>query len=249
MPKSSRMPSATGGAGTVLYRSISFQANPRHSVWISASELMELYLAQPDPPPVIDLSGGQPDLTPEWVPWMINEIQTRTLENEIYLWSDDNLSNDYFWRFLSQAEIDLVSSARNYGRVCCFKGFDESSFSFNTQADGSLFLRQFDLFRRFLEVDIDIYAYVTLTAPSDDRIQDRVRIFVDRLQAVHENLPLRTVPLEIQLFTPVSTRMDQEHQSALEVQQLAVEAWNKEIHDRFPRSSRDLPITEVPLSG
>jgi hypothetical protein len=37
------------------------------SVLISADALVKLYLAEADRPLVIDLSGGQPDLVPEWV--------------------------------------------------------------------------------------------------------------------------------------------------------------------------------------
>ena len=222
-------------------------ANHKHA-WLSAAGLLDLHLDQPEPPRVIDLSGGQPDLTPEWVPWMIQEIQSRGLEREIYLWSDDNLSTDYFWKSLSTSEIDLVGSAKNYGRVCCFKGFDEGSFSFNTLADESLFSRQFELFRRFVDLGIDVYAYVTLTSPTADRIVDRMRSFVDRLQTVHENLPLRTVPLEIQIFAPVLPRTGDQQREALKIQEIAVEAWNREIEDRYSLDKRALPITEVSLA-
>ena len=224
-------------------------ANRKHSEWLTASELVELYLEQTERPKVIDLSGGQPDLTPEWVPWMIQEIQARGLEDTVYLWSDDNLSTDYFWRYLAADDVDLVRNARNYGRVCCFKGFDEESFSFNTLADETLFQRQFDLFGRFLDFGIDLYAYVTLTSPTSDRIADRVRRFVDRLQKVHENLPLRTVPLEIQVFAPVHGRVKQEQREALKVQQIAVEAWCREIENRYTLDDRNSPITVVPLTG
>ena len=203
-------------------------ANHKHAEWLTPSELVDLYLEQTERPTVIDLTGGQPDLTPEWVPWMIQEIRARGLEDTVYLWSDDNLSTDYFWRYLSTNDIDLVRNAKNYGRVCCFKGFDEASFSFNTLADEALFQRQFDLFRRFVDIGIDLYAYVTLTSPTSDRIVDRIRRFVDRLQTVHENLPLRTVPLEIQVFAPVHSRVKQEQRKALKVQQMAVEAWCRE---------------------
>ena len=223
-------------------------ANHKHAAWLSAAGLLDLHLDQPEPPRVIDLSGGQPDLTPEWVPWMIQEIQSRGLEREIYLWSDDNLSTDYFWRSLSTSEIDLVGSAKNYGRVCCFKGFDEGSFSFNTLADKSLFSRQFELFRRFVDLGIDVYAYATLTSPTADRIVDRMRSFVDRLQTVHENLPLRTVPLEIQIFAPVLPRTGDQQREALKIQEIAVEAWNREIEDRYSLDKRALPITEVSLA-
>ena len=224
-------------------------ANRNHSQWLSAAELLDLYLEQPDPPQVIDLTGGQPDLTPEWVPWMIQEIQSRNLDDRIYLWSDDNLSTDYFWRYLSDDNIELIRNAKNYGRVCCFKGFDEESFTFNTLADGSLFDRQFDLFRRFLELGIDVYAYVTLTSPTGDLMPNRIGRFVDKLQSLHPNLPLRTVPLEIRVFTPVRRRLGVDANRALEIQNSAVETWNKELEDRYTLEERSSAITEVSLKA
>ena len=224
-------------------------ANLKHAEWLTTSELVDLYLEQTERPAVIDLTGGQPDLTPEWVPWMIREIRERGLENTVYVWSDDNLSTDYFWRYLPVNDIDLVRSAKNYGRVCCFKGFDETSFSFNTLADESLFQRQFDLFRRLMDIGIDLYAYVTLTSPTSDLIGDRIRRFVDRLQAVHENLPLRTIPLEIQAFAPAQSRIKQEHREALKIQRMAVEAWCMELEERYTLDERISPITAVPLTG
>ena len=99
-----------------------------------------------------------------------------------------------------------------------------------------------------VDIGIDLYAYVTLTSPTSDRIADRVRRFVDRLQTVHENLPLRTVPLEIQVFAPVHSRVKQEHREALKVQQMAVEAWCRELEDRYSWDERTSPVTAVPLT-
>ena len=142
----------------------------------------------------------------------------------------------------------MVSGAKNYGRVCCFKGYDERSFSFNTLADGALFSRQFELMRRFVDLGLDVYAYVTLTSPYSDDIVQRMRSFVDSLQAIHENLPLRTVPLEIQLFSPMQPRITQEHQKAIRIQKLAIDAWNREIDDRYSSEKRSLSITDVSLA-
>ncbi len=85
-------------------------ANPKYADWISAAKLVEMYMEQDDPPVMIDLTGGQPDLVPEWVPWMMRELQARGLSDRVYLWSDDNLSNDYFWKYLSAADQELVAT-------------------------------------------------------------------------------------------------------------------------------------------
>jgi uncharacterized Fe-S cluster-containing radical SAM superfamily protein len=222
-------------------------ASRKHSAWLTPRELIDFYLAEPDPPPMIDLTGGQPDLTPEWVPWMMEELRERRLDKAIYLWSDDNLSNDYFWRYLSDSDRELICAYPNYGRVCCFKGFSAESFSFNTQAESALYAQQFDLMRRLMGLGIDLYAYVTLTSPSREKMRDEMRDFLDRLQSVAINLPLRTVPLEIQVFTPVKGRMDDLKNHALENQKFAIEAWAHELEERFSSADRGRPIVDVEL--
>jgi hypothetical protein len=130
----------------------------------------------------------------------------------------------------------------NYGRVCCFKGFDADSFSFNTRAAPELFNRQFELMGRLLEFGIDLYAYATFTAPTSDGIDDGMK-----RQELHENLPLRTVPLEIQLFTPVHRRMTSVKEDSLRCQQVAIEAWQRELEERYSGDLRDRHITDIPL--
>ena len=216
-----------------------------HARFFSASELLDLYQAQSDSPCVIDLSGGQPELTPEWTLWMIEELQARKLSSCVYLWSDDNLSNDYFWKYLSEKDIERIVNYKNYGRVCCFKGFSEASFFFNSNVDPIYFPRQFMLLNRYISTGLDVYAYVTLTTPARKNMRDEIRIFFDRLQMIDENLPLRTVPLKIQVFTPVKSRLNLLANEALENQLIAVEYWNREIMARFSDEMRLKNITEV----
>lgn len=220
------------------------------SSMLSAQELVELYLAEPTRPAMIDLSGGQPDLVPEWVPWMMDALTTFGVADHVFLWSDDNLSNDYFWRYLTAPERALVCSYPMYGKVCCFKGFDPHSFAFNTAAAPELFERQFALMDRLIsETEIDLYAYVTLTTDREAHIGTAVAAFVDRLQMIDPNLPLRTVPLQIAAFTPVRPRMHAEHEHALALQADAVAAWNEELAIRFSESERQRAICDVPLAG
>lgn len=222
-------------------------ANRKYSSWLSATELIDMYLHQPNPPPMIDLTGGQPDLTPEWIPWMMREVRSRGLEKQVYLWSDDNLSNDYFWRFLSEEDQELIATYANYGRVCCFKGFNSTSFAFNTKAAPDLFEQQFQLMSRLLALGIDLYAYTTFTSPHRGSIQEDMRRFVDRLQMLDENLPLRTVPLEIRSFTPVEHRLNDITRAAIMNQYPAVEAWQRELETRYSSAQRAVNIADVRL--
>jgi len=219
----------------------------RYSDWLTPGQMIDLYLKEADRPQMIDLSGGQPDLTPEWVPWMMEELVQREMSDAVYLWSDDNLSNDYFWRYLTEHEIESIATYRNYGRVCCFKGFTSESFAFNTAADGALFHQQFDLFGRLKATGMDLYAYATFTTPTSENLEDDVRRFVDRLQQIAENLPLRTIPLEIAVFSPVVDRVNDSRRIAMEYQWRAITTWQEELEKRFSSELRSRPVNEVEL--
>jgi uncharacterized Fe-S cluster-containing radical SAM superfamily protein len=224
-------------------------AREDRGAWVTAGELVDLYLAEPDRPQMLDLTGGQPELVPEWVPWTMAALRERGLEGKVYLWSDDNLSTDYFWTLLGETERELVATFKGYGRVACFKGFDEASFAFNTKAAPALFDRQFELMQRYLGMGIDLYAYATFTTPTAKGVEDAMKRFADRLQELHPNLPLRTVPLRIYEFGVVKKRhgLTLDHHTAIEHQKRAIEAWRKELEDRFTPQQRSLPITDVSL--
>ena len=199
------------------------------------------------PPSMIDLTGGQPDLTPEWIPWMMEALNTKGLNEKIFLWSDDNLSNDYFWKYLSQSEIESICNYTMYARVCCFKGIDAESFSLNTKANPELFDNQFILFKRLLDLGIDLYSYITITANTSTNFDNAIPLLLDKLQKIDEMLPLRTVPLQILEFLPMKDRMNEVFRDMIQGQYKALEVWQKELQRRFSQVQLHLPITEITL--
>jgi len=223
-------------------------ANPTHSDWLTAGEMLDMFLAQEDRPTVIDLSGGEPGLTPEWVYWVLEELHSRGLEHDFYVWSDDNLSANYFWTHLSEAQRERITTFTNYGSVGCFKGIDQESFAYNTSASPERFGLQFDLMRKLIETGMDVYGYVTFTTASGRDIGDRVSRFVDRLQEVDAFLPLRTVPLEVRAFTPVMTRLNERHKEALQTQWRVLDAWKRELDQRFTSELRARSVVDVPFA-
>ena len=197
----------------------------RRAEWVTADALVARYASLPDRPPILDLSGGSPDLTPEWVPWTIEALDRAGLAETTYLWSDDNLSTDLVFDVLTDAERTSMVRA-NYGRVCCFKGFDAESFSFNTGAAPAGFDLQLERFLRYLDLGLDLYGYVTLTGPTADGVEEKMGRFHERLRSISPDLPSRTVPLRIEAFGPVVARTAGRDLSVpLEVQELAIRAW------------------------
>jgi len=218
------------------------------SAWFGADELVEVYLATQDRPYVMDISGGNPGLVPEWSVWVARALQDHGVSEDVYLWVDDNLTTDFYWRFLTNEDREVLRTFRNYGHVACFKGFDQDSFVFNTQSKGDYFDHQFMNMQGLLKLGVDVYGYVTLTCPSVEDIRARVARFIDRLQLLHENLPLRTVPLKIECYGPTKQMMTKERMASIRHQVVAVQAWQEEIRKRFPQNLRDLSIVDVPLS-
>jgi len=58
---------------------------------------------------------------------------------------------------------------------------------------------------------------------------------------------LRIIPLEIRAFSPMEARMTDRHHESLEVQALAIAAWNANIERRFDAEVRAKAISNVPL--
>jgi hypothetical protein len=75
-----------------------------------------------------------------------------------------------------------------------------------------------------------------------------IKRFVDKLQTIHHNLPLRTVPLKIELYTPNRRRMSSNTNQALAFQVEVHAAWREELERRFSSREREFPIAMVSLN-
>ena len=226
------------------------RGDPRKSTMLTCEELVDLYRAECHRPNIIVLSGGSPSLVPEWRLWMMDALESAGLEKETYLWSDDELSNKLMFEEFSDRDIDRIQQYKNYGQVCCFKGFDAESCAFNLNAprSTSTYEDQLAVMSQILQLDIDVYVYVTLTTPALESVADGVRYFIDDLQQLSEFLPLRTVPLEIKEFTPLIDRgITDDQRLSLDGQRSAINVWNVEIERRFSLEMRRTGIADVRL--
>lgn len=220
-------------------------ANVEKSRMIAVRDLIKMYLELTNKPIVLDLSGGNPGLVPEWILWTLQEVDYFNANKQTYIWADDNLSVDFFSSNLSRNDIRFISNHKNFGSVGCFKGFDSISYKFNTNTNEEGFWNQFSIFEKYYSFGWDIYAYVTFTTPTIKNLADRIKKFIDNLQKIDENLPLRTVPLEIKIYTPTSSRMNKLRHQSIEFQYKVLETWNQCIIDRFDKNIIKKQICDV----
>jgi uncharacterized Fe-S cluster-containing radical SAM superfamily protein len=217
------------------------------SAWLSAEQMLDLFMKEDGRPCIIDLSGGEPGLAPEWVLWMMRALRASRQESTVYLWSDDNLTCDFFWTALSNDDRAFICSYRQYGKVACLKGYSSGSASFNTGLGRDVFQLQYENLRRYLTLPLDLYVYVTFTTPSIDHVEEEIRCFVDRLQELDPNLPLRMVPLLIKNYTPTQLRLTDECRAAFANQFVAARCWQSELAERFSQLDLAKNITDISL--
>ena len=215
--------------------------------WFSAEELFDKFLEENiSDCYVIDISGGNPELTPEFVLWFMQAMMKKKKENDYYLWSDDSISTNSMESNLSRQDIEFMSNYKNYGKVCCFKGFDKYSYHFNTGYNESVYKDQFTYVKKYIDYGFDVYAYITLTTDNLDNIEKNIGGFFDYVQKnITEHFPLRIVPLKIIEFSPTQKRLNINYKRAILNQKVVLNIWNEEIEKRFSPEQRDMNIADI----
>ncbi|HCC06718.1 MAG TPA: hypothetical protein DEP72_00935 [Clostridiales bacterium] len=218
----------------------SLKPNEDISDWVSAEEMIDAFVNQSETNQLIDLSGGNPALVPEWVLWMIRELRKRNIEDKVILWSEDNLSSDMFFEKLSKEEIQEIVTNKNYARLCCLKGYNEESFAFNTGLNKEGFKFQFERLKKLYDTGMIIYPYVTMTTPNLGNLKNDVKTFVDKLQDIDEKLPLRTILVQIKEYEITKERIEASSRKSLEEQSLinqleVAKVFMDELTDRYSK--------------
>ena len=100
---------------------------------------------------------------------------------------------------------------------------------------------------RYIRSGIDMYGYITLTTPSAEALPKKISRFMDSLQNIHENLPLRIIPLEIRPYSSNISRINEPQENAITNQYGAIECWNAEIQSRFSNELRNIAIQNIDI--
>lgn len=215
----------------------------------TADELIDLFLLEKGRPRIIDLSGGQPDIIPEWPVRMMEAIIRRGLEDQYFLWVDDNLTSYFAWDYLKKSDFELMQSYKNFARVGCFKGYSPESFSENTRARPEIFKRQIEIMTRWVNLGLDMYGYITLTTSKLEGMRNSLREFMDAIQEnVHHSFLLRIIPLKIFPFTPTKGRMNDWQLKSLANQHEVLSVWKDELDIRYSKDEQKCPIYLVKIN-
>lgn len=225
------------------------KANPEHGDFMSVEMMMDLYQAQENPPKIIYLTGGQPDLAPEWTLWMMQELKKRNLADRVFLWQDDNLSSTALWDQLSKEQIEEMANYPLYARATCLKGISPETFALNTGANSRFFNLQIETLARLVHEGFDIYTYLTLLSPDLDHARATLPLLMHRLRnEVHPLMPLRVFPSKVVEFTQTSKRMGDSNHAMLANQKKLLAIWHEELTKYYSQTEIATHPTEVVLN-
>ena len=223
-------------------------ANDKYSMWVSVEEMIDSFIQENKEPLIIDLSGGQPDLVPEWCLWTMEEIEKRQLKDKVYIWLDDNLATmDIMEECLTSTQISYMANFPKHSRACCFKGYSEETYQFNVRNKYKSLKEQIENFRKLYNYGFDIYAYVTLTGPQRAANYKCIELFIDEIQSIHPMLPLRIIPLKIKEFEVTSGRINSIYSDALKEQYIAYNIWKDIMQKKYTKEQLNLPYENVKI--
>ena len=207
-------------------------ANSNHCIWVSPDEMVDVL--EKSNIDILDLSGGQPDLVPEWCLWIMKEIERRGLRGKKFIWMDDNLGCiDVLEKHLSKEQIRYMAEFPKHSRAVCFKGYDDISVQFNICNKKVTLTEQLSAFERLYNYGFDLYGYVTLTTPTLYEAKNKIKEFIIRLQKINYNIPLRIIPLEIKNFSVTQTRLKKIYNEALSNQFHVYKIWEEVMSEYY----------------
>ncbi|MBN2203293.1 MAG: radical SAM protein [Candidatus Aenigmarchaeota archaeon] len=225
--------------------------NPNFSKYFSVKEIVDYFLkAREDfnePINVVRVTGGENMIVPEFVIELYNELEKI---DGTYLWIDTNLSAT---KHMENVENELkdVLKRRNVGVTGCFKGTCKEDFSLITGAQQSFFDDQFKAAKLFLDWKTDLYVYLPALVYGNS-VEQKIDGFVNMLQALNKNLPLRVEMLIIHEYPAAKRNMElkskEKRPIPLTDQRKVFDSWyNKILPKYYSKEMLSKFCCEVPL--
>ena len=220
--------------------------NKKYMNWFSAAELLDMIVTENKECKCIYISGGNPELVPELIYDIMKELEKRNLSDKIFLWSDDVLSTDYLVNFDSK-KLNYMIKYKNYAKICCLKGFDPSSYQFNTLINKCEFDNQLVRLEKYIKLGFDVYCYVIFTCENIINAEEKIDAFIKKLQKISYYLPLRVVPIKIEKFSSVLLRLNNERENSIKNQYEILKIWNKKIKKIYSNDEIKMNISDIKL--
>jgi len=166
-------------------------------------------------------SGGEATIVIEQWLELLQELERRNLDKEIYVQTDSNLTTGHFIEDLeNKGEIEKnllykVAEYKNLGMLASFKGTDEKNFMDNTRANGKLINESVYSFRKYVKAGIDAYPFFYNPNP------DTLESFLERLaKDFGEEVFFKSRVFPLRIYDPLKLRFESEEKAKAYIHQL-----------------------------
>jgi len=225
--------------------------NLNFAKYFSVKEMVDYFLNArrefDEPINVIRITGGEATIIPEIIIDIYSEMEKI---EETYLWIDTNLSTT---KYLEKAESDLkdIMQKKNVGVVGCFKGVSKEDFSLLTGVEPKFYDSQFEIAKLFLKWKTDFYVYLPALIYGNN-IEQKIKDFIERLQELNKNLPLRVEMLVIKKYPAAIRNMEINAKSGRAMptndQRIVFDLWyNKLLPKFYSKEMLNKFCCEIPL--
>lgn len=170
--------------------------NPQ-SAFLKPVDVIQMFLESWPNIRNLDISGGSPDLCPEFLFKLLSEIERVDLKGRITIWVESNLDVNYYSK-MSKNVIEYIATFPNFHLLCSLKGWDSTSVTYNTRNMMS-FDQQLEGLRFFCQHHFPLSVYLVFIG---HKIADskEVASLYSQLKHISFELPERCIPLYIKKF-------------------------------------------------
>lgn len=242
-----------------------------HLKYFSAEELLNSFLAQREidkakgiASDIFRITGGEPFLAPQLIIELLNLLEQRGLQTEIFLWTETNIvpfcCDTNGNSVVSEKQLVELSRHKNFSVHPCFHGLSSEEFVAISGAEinwGQLLAG----FRRICSTSIDIYPSFGGNVSS----LHNIALFMDKLISIDPLLPLKFCVINYDLnYEPIKRRLQiisriNNSEYSIYSFQEAIELWDKMLHNHCGYAYAEIPrhriqkvagvYCELPASG
>lgn len=198
--------------------------NP-YSKFLKPIEVLQMFLESWPNVRNLDLSGGSPDLCPEFLFELLTEIERANLKGKMTIWVESNLDINYYSK-LSRNKLEYIVTFPNFHLLCSLKGWDSSSVAYNTRNTTSFDL-QLEGLHFFHQQNFPFSVYLVFIGHKIADNQEVAALY-SQLKRISCELPERCIPLYIKKFH-AQGKSGSEFTNTYDEQKRAANWWDAQI--------------------
>lgn len=229
--------------------------------WFSAQKIIDGFIKQRNLDKerglfsnILRISGGEPFLAPQLLLEILEELKSRQLHNEVFLWTETNLIPLILQDDEAIVSDELLKQLATHHNFCvhpCFHGLNEDNFKEITGQEIDNFSLLIDAFKRLINSGIDIYP----TFGSNMSSVEDVENFYYKISDIDKLLPLRFCLIEYDLdYQPIEWRRKniknfaKKHEKVYDRFQV-IKKWDELLQKNVRYKYGDIPRHLVPIEG